>query len=141
MAAPTRGVRVELDRTRHIRYSLGTMADLEDKFGSLEDVEGIRDTIHVIWSGLKHEDPDLTREEVAEMVDGENLETVMEAVAEAFGQDPEEAKEAGRKALGVPGMAEDGPTGMIATGEDSDSVTVPESGSEEEPAGNGAAAT
>lgn len=89
MPNPTKGIPVDLDKERHLRYSLGAMKDIEDKFGSLDQVSGVGDTIYVIWRGLVHEDEDLTEDDVAEMVDGENLGDVMDAVARAFGGDPD----------------------------------------------------
>lgn len=89
---PTRGVPVELDRTRYLRYSMATMAEIDEEFGGLSKAKGIRASIKVITLGLKGDDPDITEEQVAELVDGQNLATVMEAVAEAFGGEPEEVK-------------------------------------------------
>lgn len=86
MSAPTRGVPVELDRKRHFRYSLATMRQLEEKFGGLS-FEGIGETIHAIYLGLKHEDDELTEEQVAEMIDGQNLGEVTRAMAKALGSD------------------------------------------------------
>lgn len=87
MSTPTRGVPVELDRTRHLRYSMATLAELEEKFGDLKNVSGIRNVIHLLWAGLRHEDPDLTEAQVGEIVDGENLPSLLEAVTKAMGGD------------------------------------------------------
>lgn len=90
---PTRGVPVELDRTRHLRYSLGTVRKIMEEF-EVDDPEKIPlDVTNLgkfLWYGLKHEDPDLTVEDVEEMVDMQNIVPLHEAVGEAMGGDREE---------------------------------------------------
>lgn len=39
----------------------------------------------LLWWGLRHEDADLTVEQIEEMVDGENMHAVVEAMNKAFG--------------------------------------------------------
>lgn len=91
MANKHRGmVEVELDKKRTIRFTMNAMAELEDKLGlSLEDMGNVQMTIKnvrtILWAGLIHEDPDLTEEEVGNMVDMGNMEYVQEKVALAFG--------------------------------------------------------
>lgn len=84
---PTRGVRIVLDKPRHLRFSLGTMEDLQNEFGSNAlggDLSG-KKLARIIWHGLKWEDPQLTPEAVAELVDMEHLTLVTEAMAQATG--------------------------------------------------------
>lgn len=85
---PTRGVPIELDRTRHLRYSLATTRKMREKFGDTFEKEGIGDEAiaEVLWFGLKHEDDEITIEAIEEMVDLQNLATVMSCVMEAMGQ-------------------------------------------------------
>lgn len=84
---PTRGVPVELDRTRYLRYTLATMRTIREEFGK-ELAAGISDDklAKVLWYGLRGEDPTVTIEQVEEAIDLENLSTVMDAMRKAMGQ-------------------------------------------------------
>jgi len=85
---PTRGVVVQLDRERRLRYTLGVMRKIREEFGKDAVEEGFAndDLAKLFLYGLQHEDPDLTLEQVEEMVDGENLKSLTDAMVEAFGQ-------------------------------------------------------
>jgi hypothetical protein len=91
MANKQRGiVEVELDKVRHIRYTMNALAEIEDRLGvPLSEMKDVKMTIKnvrvILWAGLIHEDKDLTLEEVGEMVDLGNFEEVQTKVAEAFG--------------------------------------------------------
>lgn len=84
---PTRGVPIQLDRLRHIRFSLKTTKAMREKFGADTLKDGFdQDKIaELLWFGLKWEDSDLTVDQVEEMVDLENLVEVMKAVSQATG--------------------------------------------------------
>lgn len=85
--APTRGVPVELDRTRYFRYTLGTLRKLREELGveALEaGVSGDKLT-KVFWYGLKGDDPELTTEKIDELIDLENLDVVVDAMRKAMG--------------------------------------------------------
>lgn len=90
MANKHRGfIEVELDKTRTLRYTLNALAEVEDRIGvPLEELENVKMTIKnvriLLWAGLIHEDPDLTPEEVGNMVDMGNFQEVQEKVALAF---------------------------------------------------------
>lgn len=77
--APTRGVPVELDRTRRLRYPLGV---LHGYTGEGDVGTALADLLH---RGLKHEDPDLTVEEVGEIVDLEMIPNLIEPLRKATG--------------------------------------------------------
>lgn len=81
---PTRGVPVELDRERRLRYSLKTMREMRRALGEAPTV-GTDILCKVLWYGLKHEDPTLTEDAIEEMVDLENLPDVVRAVRKASG--------------------------------------------------------
>lgn len=76
MSAPTRGIPIELDRKRHLRFPLGVLKDIADTDA---------DVLTMIWLGLKHEDPELTIEQVGEIVDLEMLPTLTDALKKASG--------------------------------------------------------
>lgn len=84
---PTRGVPIQLDRLRHLRFSLKTTKEMRAKFGDADLQEGFgTDKIaELLWFGLKWEDADLTVDQVEDMVDLENLTDVMKAVSQATG--------------------------------------------------------
>lgn len=73
---PTRGVAIELDRTRYLRYPLGvlnTMKNGETTLGRL------------LFLGLQKDDPSLTLEQVEDMIDLENLRALFGPVKKATG--------------------------------------------------------
>lgn len=84
---PTRGVPIQLDRLRHIRFSLKTTKEMRAKFGddTLKDGFDQDKIAELLWFGLKWEDADLTVDQVEDMVDLENLTEVMKAVSKATG--------------------------------------------------------
>jgi len=90
MANKQRGfVDIELDKARKLRYNLNALAELEDKLGtSLSDLDedkmGVKQIRTFLWAGLIHEDPEITEQEVGEMVDFENMEYINEKITEAF---------------------------------------------------------
>lgn len=97
-STPTRGVPVTLDRERRLRYPLSAVKEMA------EDTTLDR----LLWLGLRHEDPDLTQEQVADMIDLEMLmelrEPLKRATAGRFDLDKlfrsseeEEAEEAEKK--------------------------------------------
>lgn len=82
-------VEVELDKVRNIRFTLNSLAEIEDKLGvplsKLKDVEmGVKTVRTMLWAGLIHEDEELTERQVGNMVDFSNLEYVQTKVSEAF---------------------------------------------------------
>lgn len=59
--SPTRGVSVELDRTRHLRYTLRTIREIREEFGpeALETGQITADEMgKLLWYGLRHEAPE-----------------------------------------------------------------------------------
>jgi hypothetical protein len=84
---PTRGVPVGLDRVRHLRYSLATLEDIRAEFGDgalTGELTGHK-LARVLWYGLRDEDPSLTPESVAALVDLEHLTEVTAALVQALG--------------------------------------------------------
>ena len=84
------GVKVKLDRVRTLRYTNRAVEALEDELGlSLLEALGrvgagsVKTINRLVWAGLLHADPDLTPDEVIDMVDLSRIEEVGDAVAEA----------------------------------------------------------
>lgn len=90
---PSRGIPVELDRTRRVRYSLRTLRELCEEFGvDLDELDELELKISTLgkflWYGLRHEDPELTVEDVEDLVDMQNIQPLRDAVLEAIGGGP-----------------------------------------------------
>lgn len=84
--APTRGVPLELDKTRYLRYSLATRRKIRVEFGEEETKTYTDDKLaKLLWYGLVEDDPTLTIEQLENIIDLENLHVVMEAVQKAMG--------------------------------------------------------
>lgn len=86
-------VEVELDKVRHLKYTLGSFANLEEKYGSVDEAfnalgkGGFKDIIYFLYEGLRHEDKSLTAETTGEIIDFRDMELVMNLVNKALGQD------------------------------------------------------
>lgn len=80
---------------RYIRYTFNSMAILEDELGIKvtkinPDKMGATDMLTFVWAGLIHEDKNLTKEEVGEMISGMGAEVfskASEALAYCMGGD------------------------------------------------------
>jgi hypothetical protein len=75
MPKPTKGVPVELDKTRHLRFPLSALHAIAEN-PSLE---------HVLYLGLKHEDDTLTPESVGDLVGLDMLDSLQEPLKKATG--------------------------------------------------------
>ena len=90
---PKRGLRLELDRTRYLRITLGALKRIEDLSGiGIEQQEELAEwsrtldgVVGMLWAGLVHEDPDLTVEDVYEIVDISNFGQIRSALDQAIG--------------------------------------------------------
>ena len=87
--APT--VTVTLDKERTLKFGYGAYIKLEEVTGkpigelldarNLTSATGVRD---FIWAGLLHEDPDLTRDQVADMLSFDRLVELQAAITQAI---------------------------------------------------------
>lgn len=73
---PTRGVEITLDKKRYLRYPLGVLNSMKDGKTTLGQL---------LFLGLKRDDPELTLEQVEDMIDLENLKDLFEPVKKATG--------------------------------------------------------
>ena len=85
---------------RTIRYDLNAMAELEEKYGSVDaafeelDKNSIKALRFVLWAGLVHEDEELTEKQVGSLIDLNSIKSIMQTLGDAFEADmPEEGKE------------------------------------------------
>ena len=81
---------IELDKSRTLLFDLNAFAELEDKFGSLDQAfqkmqqGSVKATRTLLWAGLLHEDEKLTERQVGAMISLTNVETIMEQITEAL---------------------------------------------------------
>ena len=93
-------VPLELDKPRTLMFDLNAFAELEDKYGNMEQAffamqsGSMKAARTLLWAGLLHEDDKLTERQVGRMVTLENLgvvlDTISEALLEAMPEDGEE---------------------------------------------------
>lgn len=85
--APSRGVPIDLDRRRYLRYTLGTLRKIRLEFGDETLTKGVTEEklAKVLWYGLVGDDPELKPELVEEIVDLEKLPEVTKAMRAAMG--------------------------------------------------------
>ena len=92
-----KGVAINLDRPRTLRYGMNALVKIEDLTGKsllafdLNNV-GVKDLLVIIYCGLCHEDKNLTPEQVGDLIDeyssiSEIAEKLGEALTAAFGAD------------------------------------------------------
>lgn len=82
-------VPIKLDKERNLRFTLNALAEIEDKLGiplsKMGEVDlGIKAVRTMLWAGLIHEDPQITEQEVGNMVDFDNMAYIQEKLSEAF---------------------------------------------------------
>jgi DNA polymerase/3'-5' exonuclease PolX len=100
---------IELDKTREIKYTLGSIRKGKQAFGvglmqmmSVEQM-GPDNVVDLLWIGLIHEEPGLTRRQLDKIIEewineeGNDLKKVDEAIVGALHES---------KFLAVPGVAE-----------------------------------
>ena len=84
---------------RELRFTLNAMAELEDKYGTVEAafeaLEGnsIKALRYILWVGLASGDQELTEQQVGDLIDLQSMGKLMTALSDAFGNDmPDEKK-------------------------------------------------
>lgn len=101
-------------KERHLRFTLNALAELEDKYGSVEaafnkveqenSVAALR---FVLWAGLCWEDEELTERMVGDLIDLNYMQEMIEKLGNALDGDmpvdPQAQAFAARNAAGLPG--------------------------------------
>lgn len=78
---------------RTIRFTLNAMAELEERYGSVDaafeqlDKGSIKAVRCILWAGLIHEDPDLTEQQVGSLIDIQYMQELMTSIGTAFDAD------------------------------------------------------
>lgn len=78
---------------REIRFTLNAMAELEDRYGSVDaafkalDAGSIKAARCVLWAGLLETEEGLTEQQVGKLIDIDCMNQIMENLAKALGED------------------------------------------------------
>jgi len=89
MAKKNKAVAIKLDKQRKLKFTFNAFCELEEALGRpLSELQEkgfkMKDLRALVWAGLLHESPDLTIEEVGNLIDeAESLEEVTNAVVKA----------------------------------------------------------
>lgn len=85
------GVAIELDKTRHMKFSLNALCDLQDEYGDVIDAfmkatekQDFKMIRKLLFVSLRDEDEELEERHVGKMIDMQNLNQVMEALTGAL---------------------------------------------------------
>ena len=83
---------------RHLKFDLNALAEIEDKFGTVDagfeelDKGSIKAVRLILWAGLVHEDESLTEQRVGSLIDIQYLQSIMQSMGDAMQKDmPESA--------------------------------------------------
>lgn len=86
--APTRGVPFELDGvTYRLRYSMLRLRQMREEIGEDIAKEGVTDErlVDALWYGLGAKESPLSKDDIADLVDLENMAVVVKALQKAMG--------------------------------------------------------
>ena len=78
---------------RTIKFTLNALAELEDRYGSVDeafkqlDNNSIKAVRCILWAGLIHEDPELTEQQVGNLIDIQYMQELMTSLGDAFDAD------------------------------------------------------
>lgn len=78
---------------RTIKFTLNAMAELEDKYGTVDaafeqlDKGSIKAVRAILWAGLIHEDPDLTEQQVGNLIDIQYMQELTTSLGHALDSD------------------------------------------------------
>lgn len=77
---------------REVKFTLNAMAELEDKFGSvqaafdkLEKENSMKALRTILWAGFIHKEPNLTEQQVGNLIDLAYMQELMASLSSAFG--------------------------------------------------------
>lgn len=79
---------------RELRFTLNAMAEMEDKYGSVDaafkklDEGSIKAARFILWAGLLHlGDESLTEKRVGDLIDLQSMQDIMKSMSEAMSED------------------------------------------------------
>lgn len=80
-------------KEREIKFTLNAMAELEDKYGSVEEAfkqlekGSIKAIRFMLWASIIDEDEDLTEKQIGNLIDMNSIKEIMDALNSASDQD------------------------------------------------------
>lgn len=82
---------------REVRFTLNAMAELEDRYGSVNaafealEQNSVKAARFILWAGLMHSDENLTEKQVGDLIDINYLQNIMDTMSDALGEDSPKA--------------------------------------------------
>ena len=83
-------ITLELDKPRVLRYTLNAFAEMEERYGSVQEAlnmvekNNMKAIIFMLWCGLMHEDELLTERQVGNMIDITELQDISDKMGLAM---------------------------------------------------------
>ena len=76
------GIKITLDKERELKLTMGSIRRYKEKTGKdlLKGETDKENLAPLVWACLAHEDPKLTVEQVEDMLDFNNVETIMDSM-------------------------------------------------------------
>lgn len=85
---------------REIKFTLNTMAELEDKYGTVDtafkalESGSIKAVRYMLWAAMQHETKPLTEKQVGDLIDVQSIGSLMSSIEAATKEDmPEVSNE------------------------------------------------
>lgn len=98
-------------KERHLRFTLNALADLEEKYGSIEaafkkveDESSVSALRFILWAGLSWEDPNLTEHEVGNLIDIAYMQDMISTLGTALSGDMPDTTGAAQLEAGRPNL-------------------------------------
>lgn len=95
---------------REISFTLNAMAEIEDKYGSVDagfaklDEGSIKAARFIMWAGLLHTGEGLSEQQVGDLIDMECLGKIMKDMADALGDDMPDKADGDEAAPALPNV-------------------------------------
>lgn len=86
-------------KEREIKFTLNAMAELEDKYGSVEEAfkqlekGSIKAIRFMLWASIIDEDEELTERQIGNLIDMNSIKEIMDALSTASDQDMPQAED------------------------------------------------
>lgn len=85
-----KGIKIELDKERYLKFNFNTLVDLEERFGSLIEMEkalanpSMKDIRFILYTTLKDDDDTLTERKVGDIINLDKLGYITEKLTEGL---------------------------------------------------------
>lgn len=87
------------DKPRELVFTLNALGLIEEKYGSVQagfeklDQQSVLAVRYILWAALQHSSPELTEQQVGDMIDVRHLQDYMSTLGTAFKADNQGAEE------------------------------------------------